>query len=521
MKWLKRLAFALAVLVTLTVLVLAFEGWRAKRAWEGYKEGLSARGEKLDWASFAPPPVPDDQNFLATPALAACFGFGPAQNGAADTEACEHLQGRFAWAARLPGDDWRTGMRVTLDQWQAALRATNDLVVARQIARRYGLPEETLTNALSAAAGHAAWTALQARPRGAPLEDLRFLLAADKAILDEIRAAARRPVAQLQAPTDLFSNAVTTWQSTLKCLTQLFRVSCRTELEAGTPEAAAEDFMTLLALADAAGSQPVLINALVKVALLELATQPLWAGLAEHRWSASALARIEARLERLNVVADFQRGLRGERAFALALLGTASAPEKGSWVPENPYQNALRYWPRALVYRNQLNVAQAYQAVLLDRLDPAGPAVRVTLSPEDEVLRKRFGSRLPYTVFAALLLPAVERSLEKAAASQATITLARVACALERHRLATGAYPESLDELVPRFLNRVPPDPVNGGPLRYRREAPDRFLLYSVALDGKDDGGRPAGKVRGHKPGEVPSGDWVWRSAPSETPVNF
>jgi type II secretory pathway pseudopilin PulG len=138
----------------------------------------------------------------------------------------------------------------------------------------------------------------------------------------------------------------------------------------------------------------------------------------------------------------------------------------------------------------------------------------VTLSPEDEALRKRFSSRSPYNILAAMLLPAVERSVQKAAASQATVTLARVACALERHRLATGAYPEKLDELAPRFLARIPPDPVNGGALKYRREAPDRFILYSVALDGKDDDGLATSSVRLADNGEAPSGDWVWRSQP-------
>lgn len=527
MKWLKRLAFALAVLVTLTVLVLTFEGWRAKRAWEAYKRELAARGEKLDWASHAPPPVPDDQNFLATPALAACFGFATNQTGATagvgDTNVCEELKQRFNWAGRLPSPgNWREGAVTPLEAWQAQLRATNGTSgrgqTNQRMAQRYGLSEVLPGPPPPArsAPDNPALIALRARPAGTPLEDLRFLFTRDRAILDEIRAAARRPFAQLRTPTDLYSGEMLPWLATSKSLTHPFQVACRTELAGGNSEAAFENFTTLLTLAEAAGSQPLLIGTLVKIAVLELAIQPLWVGLAEHRWTEPALVRIEARLAQLNVVADFQRSLRGERAFALAMLGAASAPEEGPWVPENPYQNALRYWPRALVYRNQLNVARAYQAVLLDRLDPAGPAVRVTLSPEDEVLRKRFGSRSPYTIFAALLLPAVERSLEKAAVSQATVTLARVACALERHRLATGAYPEQLNELVPRFLSRVPPDPVNGGALKYRREAPDRFVLYSVGLDGKDDDGQPTKEVRLGEKGEAPTGDWVWHSQPVE-----
>jgi len=33
-----------------------------KRAWEKFKGEQEAKGERLDFASFVPPPVPDDQN---------------------------------------------------------------------------------------------------------------------------------------------------------------------------------------------------------------------------------------------------------------------------------------------------------------------------------------------------------------------------------------------------------------------------------------------------------------------------
>jgi hypothetical protein len=54
---------------------------------------------------------------------------------------------------------------------------------------------------------------------------------------------------------------------------------------------------------------------------------------------------------------------------------------------------------------------------------------------------------------------------------------------------------------------------VNGEPLKYRRDAPDRFILYSVGANLKDDGGRvdvdDLGRIRNRD-----QGDWVWRSEP-------
>jgi hypothetical protein len=312
------------------------------------------------------------------------------------------------------------------------------------------------------------------------------------------------------------------WLGHLKGLTRPFVVSAWTELTAGNPEAALADIETALALSEAAVSQPLLITALVRFALNEAAISPIWAGLAERRWEDAHLARLVERLDQVNVAADMQRCLRGERVFALTLLSAAAGrvdSEPGLRGDEfAALSRAMRWWPRAFLYRNQINIARAYQQLLIDRVDPTGPSIRIQESEEDRAIRARHHSWNPYNVFAAMLLSALDRSLEKAVANQATLTLARVACALERHRLAYAQYPETLDELVPRFLPRVPPDPVNGGPLRYRRDDPDQFILYSIGLNQQDDGGVPAVLRRVPFGPDTPSGDWVWRSHPIPPP---
>jgi hypothetical protein len=63
-----------------------------------------------------------------------------------------------------------------------------------------------------------------------------------------------------------------------------------------------------------------------------------------------------------------------------------------------------------------------------------------------------------------------------------------VMVAVERYRLAHGRWPESLTDLVPLFLERVPVDPYDGAPLRLGR-FPEGVILYSVGEDGQDNGG--------------------------------
>jgi hypothetical protein len=66
--------------------------------------------------------------------------------------------------------------------------------------------------------------------------------------------------------------------------------------------------------------------------------------------------------------------------------------------------------------------------------------------------------------------------------------LALTAIAIQRYRLRSGHPPDSLEELLPQFLPESPHDWFGGRPLSYRRNDAS-FILYSVGIDGNDDGG--------------------------------
>jgi hypothetical protein len=89
---------------------------------------------------------------------------------------------------------------------------------------------------------------------------------------------------------------------------------------------------------------------------------------------------------------------------------------------------------------------------------------------------------------------------------QARDALLLTALALRAYRMEHGSYPAKLADLVPGHLRRVPDDVFGKtGPLRYKR-AGDRYLLYSVGPDGKDNGGAP---ITGH-PARGSKGDIVF-----------
>ena len=98
------------------------------------------------------------------------------------------------------------------------------------------------------------------------------------------------------------------------------------------------------------------------------------------------------------------------------------------------------------------------------------------------------------------------------------MNLALIACALERHRAAKGAYPDTLAALVPEFAPALPHDLFDGQPLRYRRTPDGKYLLYSIGWNSKDDGGGlPAdreGNARWTRWADD-RGDWVWEGLPA------
>jgi hypothetical protein len=65
----RRVLIVLAWSATIIGLLYGEENWRGRRAWNQYREATEARGVSLDYRTYIPKPVPDDQNFAATPFL--------------------------------------------------------------------------------------------------------------------------------------------------------------------------------------------------------------------------------------------------------------------------------------------------------------------------------------------------------------------------------------------------------------------------------------------------------------------
>lgn len=507
----KRAFIGFAFLSLLVALFYAEENIRGKWDWENYKHEMEAKGEKFDFASFIPPPVPDDQNFALTPIVASCYSQVLDRRGnriqPPNTNVVDRLElticddGQLAWPTNGSGFWWE-GTKIDLKVWQQYYRAlsakTNEFPVSPQ--------SQT------------------------PAADVLLALSKYDSTIKELRQASQLPHSRFpldytnKVPADILLPHL----SALRHCCQVLQLRAIAELENGQSEKSLADINLMLRLSDSIRFEPILISHLFRLVVLEMALQPIWEGQAEHKWSDTQLVELEQELGKLDILADLQFSMRGERASEIAAVEYLRQHrnylelvfDTGDGNDFSIWSNSLNWGDRIGVIgfylmpsgwfdQNELAIAQVYQRWYL----PMTEAQQQLVSPGIARQADEFFASwkpTPTTVIAKMMLPALNAAARRFAREQISVDLARTACALERYQLAHEEYPESLDALVPQFISKLPHDIIGGQPLHYRRTRDGQFVLYSVGWNEKDDGG-----VLGYMPhSPMPSfelGDWVWQ----------
>ena len=492
---LRRAPVCVAALITLLAVVWTEENWRGKRAWENYRREWEAKGEKFDLQAFIPPPVPDDQNFAMTPFLAPVTDFNPlplkpGQSPWRDTNAYQRTLDFGYKESPSSSGSWTKTHLTDLTAWAAALDGKKDA------------PASGESSAERAAAARKVLQQLEAY----------------KPVLSELHTASQRPychfpILRREDPTkNLYPHL-----SVLKKFALMYELRASAELAAGKSNEALEDIKMVLYLAEAEKSEPTLLAYLVRIAILNISLQPIWEGLADHRWSDAQLRELQQRLGKIDLLTEYGTAMRGERAFNNAGVDY--------WIRQKNFKNLFNsddeessgaglLFPNGWVYQNKLAINQMYQQTILPSVDGATHRVNVAefVKNQADLERDLQTGFVYYKLFARLLLPAISKAGQKFAYTQANVDQAVVACGLERYRLTHGQFPETLDALIPQFADKIPHDLITGEPLKYHRTEDGYFVLYSVGWNGKDDGGKTVltNDKEKFRRVDITQGDWVW-----------
>ncbi len=488
----------LAGLATLIALFYAEEDWRSKRAWENYKHAAVARGERFDVASVVPSVVPDDQNFFCEPIVAETLK--SAQNQDADSSA--QPAGRLFFdiyrgdSDKWPNDggNWQQGKLTDLKQWQSYFHG-------------FAETPEGKTNGFPVAS----------QPQ-TPAKDVLLALSVFDPATEELREASQRPYARL--PLNYDNGFEDAWKllpylASMKRSAQYLQLRIVAELDAGQSEKALDDLKLLLAVNGSIRGQPFLISHLVRIAIMAITLQPIYEGLVQHCWNDAQLKELEQVLAKEDFLTDFKSAMQGEKIFAIQTFERQRITRESEMMEEVDGTNktvtiSYRFMPSAFFYQNELNFARIHEQYILPLVDQTNRIVApAALRETQAAVQAQMKHYSPYKIQALMIFPAISGSVMKFARIQMQVDLVRVACALERYRLAHDQYPETLETLAPQFIAKLPHDIINGQPLHYRRTEDGQFVLYSVGWDETDDGG----KIFLTKHGSVDQrkGDWIWQ----------
>ena len=497
----------LGCLVTLVALFYAVEDWRGRRAWLNYKHTWEAKGERFDLASFVPPPVPKDQNFFETPLwndmhFVETNGVNVWEDKDWGSHVVFDIYGPKSKDAPVPGN-WMKPQRVDLAGWQAYYRGSNNLFTVQS-----GPP----TN----------YFPIAKEPKS-PAADVLLALSRFETNRQLLIAAAARPQARFWINYDAGFASMLPHLARLKATSQYLSLHADAALKAGDRATALEDVHLLFRLIESIRSEPTLISHLVRIAMLQIGLQPVWEGLADRQWTEADLSVIAGELGKLDFLADYGFAMRGERACC-NLWGVDYIRKAGIngldelFGPSTPSESAelermmgcamFSLVPSGWFDQNKLSLCRLHEHYLLPVVDLQQRVVSPTLVQGSQSAITRLRPR-PYDALSRMFLPGVAGCSEKFACAQTSVDLARVACALERYRLANGQFPETLDALTPKFIEKLPHDLINGQPLKYGHTDDGRFALYSVGWNEKDDGGKVELTKSGNA--DMNKGDWVWR----------
>ena len=500
-KWYWRLLrwglIGLAGLITLAAVAITEEDWRGKHEWSAYLRAAEARGEHIDLAWAIPPPVPDDQNFFAAPMVA------EAVKAERQRQADPKSTSAATWDMNLYRGDpkrWPDGEQ---GNWQ--LRTISDLKPWQTYFRDYSQSVEGRTNGFPLAAQHQSAAADVLLALGKFDQSIETLRQASQ------RPSARAPLAYEKGLDDI--NSLSPWLTIEKRWTRVMQLRTLAELQAGQSQSALDDIKLSTRLADTLRDQPYLISHLVRMAMMSITLpQSIYEGIADQRWNDAQLADLETTLAAVDLLKDFQHAGRGERACALASLESWRITRKAEFNLGNGQTSvtSFRLIPSAFFYQNELTIAQRSDQFILPLADPTHHTISMaTYRAGEKTYAEATNHYSPYRVFAYQTFPAVSSTISKFAFVQVQIDLARVACALERYRLAHGSLPETLEVLAPGLIPALPCDLINGQPLHYRRTDDGGYVLYSVGWNETDDGGTVAVTKKGTV--DRDRGDWVWQ----------
>ncbi len=305
----------------------------------------------------------------------------------------------------------------------------------------------------------------------------------------------------------------------LKDLTQTLNDRAMLALHDGNRAAAWTNLMAATRLVTAWNPEPAEVSHRLRFDDAKLVFKATWQVLQTNCWTDDQLLRLQREWEQADFLSRLPEIPAFQRASDFQLLdrdaATSQMPKEN--VYEDEQQLLLFYRDREIEFRNAVHAGTWMQ---MRQMPGVTNAVFFELKHHS---RGRFEMSLQQRRIHQRIQWQGTSFLGQAAEAEAQRRMTIAALALERYCGKYGLYPETLQVLAPEFLKSVPVDFMTGQPLHYQVTDNGNFLLYSVGLDGADNGGKvqtpPTQEERytrlTNPNAAVPESDIVWPLAAS------
>ncbi|MEI6074499.1 MAG: hypothetical protein WCS94_02925 [Verrucomicrobiota bacterium] len=342
---------------------------------------------------------------------------------------------------------------------------------------------------------------------------------------DLVREALKRPYARMDGDYSKPHEQPIPNFVTVRMVAQTLAQRAKCELLLGQPDKALQDLtlmhdMCRLLEAAPTGKPMTLVSAMINVAVTGLYVYTLANGLESHAWKESQLVVLQKQLAEINL-APFMIGAfacepagsvswlehnKPSELFNLSAIVTRSNRPETLWDKIRSLKG--RWWdfvPHGWICQNIVHYRKITDDIHASLFDGSGLVTPKKADRAARMLEDKLDQPGLFDSLAAIAIPNFSKALQTFAFNQTKANEAQIICALERWRLAHGNYPETLDALVPQFMEKIPHDIIGGQPLHYRRTPDGKFLLYSIGWNETDDNGSPGTLA------DVKNGDWVWQ----------
>ncbi|MBN2582831.1 MAG: hypothetical protein JXL80_07150 [Planctomycetes bacterium] len=325
-------------------------------------------------------------------------------------------------------------------------------------------------------------------PTERDIERLRDLVRRHERILSVLREAADKPGFNSQVD---YSNGTATFLPDLQPAMQMAcfcRMAAELAADQGDYLAAVEHLTAMSGLCRWMRDEPVLICLVVRVAIEDFLYDSIREIVAKYDLPDSQLSRLQ-----LLVAEDPEDRQRSVKAVSgemilftetMNLLLNGRSPDPAS---AGSGMARLSGPPRLWILVNQREGLRFWHTYLKELGQSQWPLVPIRS-------RHHPGLEIPrYAAAARALAPSLDAVYKKVNEHEARRRVTALGLALMLQKRARGAYPESLDALLPEFSRGAGPaiDPMIGpdAPLIYQRQG-EGFVVYSRGQNGTDDGGQ-------------------------------